>query len=727
MSLTGGFSMIATESILVSLGSRFALNFRPNRGDIRVSALGRFLDYTADLAIGVRTEGGVERALPFTRGAAHFEYVEQELTMNSITFRARSVAAGCLMEVTFISPFYPRDVELCTAPFFYVDVRISPIRDMVHWDRVAGDSLAKGTFFLRVARGPMECRHDESGLTWTYRVPLEGDRGVERSYEPPEDESGRTAECTERIVLVGGEGEAGPEGFECPFDATAGPVELRFVWAAHVSDPVLEAGGEPTVFKYNEFLPDIGAVVAFSRDEEERLRRRSGLFDSLLVESSLAKGHQGFIAYTFQSYLSNTWWTRKPDGSDWFSVWEGICMYNSTIDVEYNLGLIYFALWPELLELTFQEWEAHEQPAEVGSFLSHDMGEGCVANGQSYPHHMEVEENTNFLLMLHAHWRWTGSEAAIERHLPLVKRLIAYLEAADKTGNGFANIGTANTIDDASPAVQYSNEQTYLGVKCLCAFHVTADLVDHLGETDLAARCRKRAELIRKTLDAEAWLDDHYVVCIDKDAAAVKDAWTGEELGPGELPGWDAYSLYTSNGMLYPLMVGADLPLEIDRIRQDMINAAWASLIEYGCTHSSADRSNIWISQNLWRDLTGAYLGIDYLDMTTRYWDFLKFENARPEGRCFIDTYIANNLCYYPRGITSIGVLMAGLGMRLDRVAGKLRLAPVRVPLRLPLTALADWENEEIPWVACGIEKGRVICQMQGELPEDVGLDMPPA
>lgn len=717
--------MIATESIIATLGSRFAINFRPNRGDIRVSALGRFLDYTADLAIGVRTEAGVERALPLTGDAPHFEYVEQELTMNSITFRARSAAAGCLMEVAFTSPFYPRDVELCTAPFFYVDVTVSPIRDMVHWDRVSGEDLAKGTFFLRLKRGPMDCRHDEEGLTWTYRVPLEGAKDVERSYQPPEDGDAPMAECTERVVLAGGEGQVGPEALECPFDATAGAVGLRFIWAAHVSDPALEAGGEPTTFRYNEFLADVASVIDYARNHEHDARRRSALFDALFRESSLAKGHQDFIAYTFQSYLSNTWWTRKPDGSDWFSVWEGICMYNSTIDVEYNLGLIYFALWPELLELTFEEWEQHEQPAEVGSFLSHDMGGGCVANGQSYPHHMEVEENTNFLLMLHAHWRWTGSSAAIKRHLPLVRRLVAYLEAADQTGNGFPNVGTANTIDDASPAVQYSNEQTYLGVKCLCAFEATAQIADHLGDTDLAESCRQWGQLIRDTLDAQAWLDDHYVVCIDKDTSTVRDAWTGEELGPGELPGWDAYSLYTSNGMLYPLMVGLSLPLDTDRIRQDMLNATRASLIEYGCTHSSADRSNIWVSQNLWRDLTGAYLGIDYLDMTTRYWDFLKFENARHEGRCFIDTYIANNLCYYPRGITSIGVLMAALGMQLDRTTGKLRLAPVRVPCRLPLTALADWASETIPWVECFIEDGRVICRVQGELPEGVQLDMP--
>lgn len=707
--------MIAIESIISRLGSRFALNFQPNRAAARVSALGRFLDHVAEIGIGIKTTTGARRWLPLCSLGPHFEYTEQELTMNSITFRARSAQIGCLLEATFTAPFYPKDTKLCTAPFFYVDVRIEALKGMVHWEPVLEESVAKGDLFFEVHRGAVHKEVDPCGITWRYRVALQPYREIVSPYAPPTDNHKRTADCTERLELVGGEGMPTPDGLVCSFDATNSAAEFHFVWAAHVPDPVLEANGEPTVFRYNADFADVNSVIAYARNNEVTIRRRSELFDALFAQSSLGKHQQNFIAYTFQTYLSNTWWTRRPNGEDWFSVWEGICFYNSTIDVEYNLGLVYFALWPELLELTFDEWVQHEQPE---GFLSHDMGEGCVANGQSYPHHMEVEENTNFLLMVHAHWRWTGSDGVIRRHLPLIKRLIRYLELSDLTGNGFPNIGTANTIDDASAAVQYAKEQTYLGVKCLCAFQVAAQVADYLGETELAQRCLSRAEVIRKTLDDKAWLGDHYVVCLDKDAAGVKDCWTGEELPPGELEGWDAYSLYTSNGMLYPLIVGAAVALDADRIRADIVNATRHSLLEYGCTHSSADRSNIWVSQNLWRDFVAAYLGLDYLDMTARYWDFQVFENSRAEGRCFIDTYIRNNLCYYPRGITSIGMLVAALGMQLDRVKNELRLAPVRVPCRLPLTALADWENERIPWVEAVIEDGYVVVRVDGELPE---------
>jgi hypothetical protein len=203
-------------------------------------------------------------------------------------------------------------------------------------------------------------------------------------------------------------------------------------------------------------------------------------------------------------------------------------------------------------------------------------------------------------------------------------------------------------------------------------------------------------------------------VCIDRIAKGLKDPWTGEIMPDHELEGWDAYTLYVSNGLLYPLLVGKRCQVDWDRMAQDMQAAMRESLIEYGCTHSSADRSNIWVSQNLWRDFIGAYMGLDYLDMIDRYWAFQVFVNNHADGKCFIDTYLANNLCYYPRGITAIGVFFAAAGLELDRVAGRVALNPVRVPLRVPLPAFADWEAERIPWVEWRMEQGQVVRHMDG-------------
>ncbi len=716
--------MILTETILCPLGSRFSLNFRPQRRDLRISALGRFLDYTAQLAIGVRLADGQERVLPLCADGEVFEYCEQELTANSITFRARSAKLGVRLEATFTSPFYPGDAKLSTAPFFYLDVRVAPIRDMVHWEGVPEGVARRGQLFLRAHRPGMSEDPESRGCSWSAELALrEDNQSVDPSVADYVDETGEgTVTVTERIELLHGDPEEGAPFAVVPFDLERDEPSVSFVWAAHVADPVLEDLGEPTRFRYTQDFGDVQEVIAYARDEEERIRRRSALFDSLLSESSLGKTQCDFIAYTLQSYLANTWWTVRRDGREWFSVWEGVCLFNSTIDVEYNLGLFYFALWPELLELTFDQWARHEKTGPLGSWLSHDMGAGVKANGQSYPHEMEVEENANFLLMLHAHWRWTGKEDAARRHQELVRRLADYLIAVDTTGNGFPNEGTANTIDDASPAIQYAREQTYLAVKVLCALDVTADLASLTSDVDLQERCKAQISKIRATLDGEAWLGDHYAVCIDRTTEGLTDVWNGSDLGPGELPGWDAYSLYASNGMLYPMLTGRTPPVDHERMRGDIEAGLREALLEYGCTHSSADRSNIWVSQNLWRDFIAAYLGLDCLGMADRYWAFLLQENTQQSGKCFIDTYVANNLCYYPRGITSVGAFFAALGFWLDRVDGRCGLKPVRVPCRFPLLALADWEREAVPWVEYRLLGGHAVGAIEGEVPE--GLEI---
>jgi hypothetical protein len=372
-----------------------------------------------------------------------------------------------------------------------------------------------------------------------------------------------------------------------------------------------------------------------------------------------------------------------------------------------------------LLELLLDEWALFEMQDEVGSYLAHDMGGELEVGQQAYHHPMPVEENANFLLMLHCVWRWTGKHELIERHSGLAKRLTAYFERSDTTGNGFPNLGTANTIDDASPAVQYSQEQTYLAVKTLCACHAAAQIADALGETDWANQCRKLVERIRKTLDEQAWLGDHYAVCLERSADGLVDAWTGKPLS-GELVGWDAYSIYTANGLLYLLLSGNEPDLNYQRICTDIVNAYWQSLTEYGCTHTSADKSNVWVSQNLWRDFVAAYLGIQLPDNSPRYFALQAFMNTSGLTKGFIDTYLTNNLCFYPRGITSIGYLFALCGLQIDNVRNIVRLREKALyPCRVPLLPLADWERGIVPAVVYRFVDGQMRAEL--EHPEVLG------
>ena len=716
--------MYPFATCLAKLGSRFGLVLdAPNRR-VRHSALGRFLDddVPTELALGLRV-GRTAYSVPLTRRADPFPWCEQHLSMTSVRYVGTAPDLGLRLTAELRSPFYPRDKRLSLAPFFYVTLSVEPLVKGFHWRFPRGKAPKRGEMFLELVRpGARRKKGKGGGLWFEYAVPPLKPRAFgEGPSERRIPKRRRPFRAREAVVPLDRGAEVRGWTLRKPFRLPlTRPVSAAFLWAAFVDDPaVLDCEGCPAAFEYTRHFSGLEAVVAFGRRHRERILGRTLFFDYLFEECSLSKAQKDLIAFSFQHFLANTWWVRRADGRDWFSVWEGVCRYHSTVDVEYNAALAYFALWPELLEKTLRQWSPYAKDAGDGAaWMAHDVGGDLFVGRQIYDHEMEVEENADFLLMLHALWRWTGKDALLTRHATLVRRLVAFLERADTTGDGVPDRGVANTIDDASAAVQYAREQTYLAVKTLAALEMAADMADARRDPADARRLRRRARKIQRTLDRRAWLGDHYAVCLERTTEGLVDVRTGRPLPKGELDGWDACSIYTANGTVYPALVGRETCLDPRRLRTDLATAADEALRPFGCTHSSADRSNIWVSQNLWRDFAAAYLGVDLLDMADRYFAFQLWDNQHPNAPGFVDTYGWNNLCHYPRGITSIGLLFAALGFSLDRKEGVVRLSPLRAPQRLPLLALADWPRMRVPWCEVSLDAGRVRVDIQGPLPK---------
>jgi hypothetical protein len=110
--------------------------------------------------------------------------------------------------------------------------------------------------------------------------------------------------------------------------------------------------------------------------------------------------------------------------------------------------------------------------------------------------------------------------------------------------------------------------------------------------------------------------------------------------------------------------------------------------------------------------------------MTDCYWKFLEMENIQGRGGCFVDTYGWNWLSYYPRGVTMIGIIASALGMRINMEKKEINFSPVRLPCRFPLTILADWENGAVPWVECWMKNGKMLWQLEGQIPAKWRVNM---
>jgi len=699
--------VIPIGDTVAAMGSRLAIIFDPVEHRVLYPRYGAFDEIVADLAIGVRLKSGKAYALPFTRRYRHFAFVEQTNTMSSITYTGYAPDLGLKLVARFTSPFYPRDEKISTAPILLLDLTVERL-EHYRWQKVATEGERIGEIFFEIESPKIKTQCEGPQLKLRFRSqPLERRDSPDASRGPVFP----SFACEDFIFPhTGGvplRAQATRKGFVSAFDlrrvAQSRPVQLT--WCAFTTDAVLELFGKRYPFKYTEFFQTPDDLMRHIILERYEIVCRAAFFDAQFQETGLGKCYEDLVAFAFHSFLLNTWWTLWEDGRDWFSVWEGICHFHSTVDVEYNNALFYLALWPELLERLLEEWARFEVPGTkcLGrrqgagtAYICHDMGSGGRVGQQHYHHPMEVEETCNYLLLAHVHWRWTASEHIITRHYKLIKRLAHFLIMSDTTGTGVPDKGVANTIDDASSALQFGREQVYLGFKTLAALEKAVEIADHHKDKATARQLRRQAAKLRSTLDSKGWLVDHYAVTLSSSNVGVTDLWKGRPVKPQDLMGWDAYSIYTSNGLLYPHLVGSPIRVNTRRIRADLVNAMVHTETEYGCSHTSVCTDRIWISQNLWRDFVAAYMDVDILNNADCYWAYQVAAGRTRPVTCYYDT-VGNNLCFYPRGIAAMGVFFAACRFQFDRVAGRCRVEPLCDRLDVPLLALARWDIHQVP------------------------------
>lgn len=702
------------------LGSRFSLLLEPYHRQVRHSALGRFLDEPMDLAVGLVEPDGTERVLPFTKTGKLFYNPEQFERFNSVTYRAYSETYKLRFEFNIHSMFYPQNEKVCVLPAFYLEMRVHPMKN-VRWVNSNAQTPSKVKLFVRVNRpdtqisvGQHAQKHSCIDLAYTSRLSPRNDGPDGARPLAPHTE--RTASVTERIVSLNADAVAEPDknglSIELPVTDVGSGTKWRLVWGAYTPDEILEFNrdGQTTTgrFRYTQYWKNLEQVLNHAiktRDDGLALSRR---LEKAVEQSPLRQAQRHLLNQGFQNYLANTFWCNieKPVAdlpSDWFSVWEGSCYFHSTLDVEYNIAPFYLALWPELLGKELAQWPLFHttHKASNGIYLHHDSGEGTIIAGQAYPHDMPVEENCNYLLLLQSYTHITGKTNLANTHADTIEKLVNYLLWTDRDGSGFPSEGVANTIDDGSPAAQFARKQTYLAIKRVTSLRAASDLLAMVGRKERAAELQRQVETAADQIESEAWLGDHYAVCVDNSTAGLVDAWTSEPLPFEQIPGWDGYSIYTGNGLLLPLMSGQSTLLNQQHLVSDILNSSRETMGPYGSGHTSGDTDSIWISQNIWRDHLARYLGLAKPMFSQVYWDLQTMSNTGQMSLGFVDTYIGNNLSFYPRGAASMGIFFAGPRLVIDRQLSGSAYVSVdpdrQFPQRWPLMALADWKAGKIP------------------------------
>ena len=728
------------------------------------------------LSVDGAAECGLPRVFPFTRQGRLLTNCEMFERFNSVTYRGYCPPLGCRLEFNVHSVFYPQDEPLCLIPAMYLEVRVNPAEAPRFGMADNLPSTVPLVFGVRRPDTVVQARGRSIDLSYdapidplnpAHRVPVrerilslnEACTAVERAADGPED----------RAELR----------LDLPVSEEGSGVKWRLVWACYVDEPVLNLHlhrddperTTPAALRYTRVWGDLDAVLDDAVRQRDAFLAKSRRIEKMLEQTPLDGSLTHLMNLSWQQYLANTFWcvypdpdaatptAKSPDATasdttapdeqgadraqaaamlDWFSVWEGSNRFHSTLDVEYNNSMFYFAFWPQLLGVQFQQWArfAIYHGLSGGKVLCHDLGMNANVAGAKYFLPMEVEENANYLLMLQAYTRWTADLRPARSQRELVEDLARYLVWTDRDDSGFPVEGTTNTAADARPTMKLARKQTYLAVKRIAGLQAAADLLRlihsapvprYRGEAaagfpsagsdeaqatlETASALDARAERDIKLVEQAAWLGDHYAICVDVSAAGLIDPESGTPLQLEELPDWDAFSIYTGNALLLPAMIGRPPVLLHQRLRGDLRASLRENRHRYGAGNTSAEPQNVRISQNIWRDLVAQYIKFPAYraPLAQRHWDLQLMANTHEQSRGFVDTYMSDACEFYPRGVTSLGHLLSGPRLTIDRLApdpanrglpGRVYLTvnPERHhPARWPLFPLADWRAGKVP------------------------------
>ncbi len=738
---TNGEGQDLSEVVLGRFGSRFSINPVPQLLGWRQSPLGTWSDDLSEMVLAFRSADGEVRCLPFTDRYPVFAGMHQEQTMTGVSYRCSDPALPFAVDLTLRAPFYPEDLKVSGAPFFYLELEL---------DNPTGAPVEGEFLFVRPHRYVSEAERPSAldGGVPGYRfsekynfadgsytgdgytgeafrfeeaVALDDASGVDWHYQEVEDAgwvwpspAGYPLTCDSKTFTWRPRGHS---GFSWGFKLAAGGSARRtVVLAGHSPDGVMEVMGERDFsFAYNRpdgpALTSLQAVLDYALGPERAdIEAKTDFFDGVLAEpylTGMTPAGRGLAALGLQNYIVNAWWVCDPGGQDWFGAWEGPPFYfMSTIDVEYNSAWFYLSFWPDLLKKQLRQWVLFEKEDGVGRYLSHDIGTDNRIIGMTYDMFgMEVEENADFILLLYACWKQTGDTALMRELFPRAESYADYILSCDTDGDGLPDINSDNSIDQAFQFFTSGRDQTYLGVKAAAAVRAVEDMAwaQEARPEEFIIACEMRLELVNQTLRETMWRGDHFAVSTDPKAQPYER---------------DAYSIYSANGLLWLLASGGQTGLEpdnLERMRLDLVTADQATLREFGCVHTSGGDDCQWMSQNAWRDALGFYLeaegwpegqagrlerywGLEYwwaCNLNGGFWDSVFYRVQPPRegprrGAYECNRYMDQSLGYYSRGAVFLCQPAALARLSVDLAAGSVTARP-SAPGRYPVFACADW------------------------------------
>ncbi len=456
-------------------------------------------------------------------------------------------AAGVQVQLTFLTPLLPNDLDLVARPVTYLSWEVRSIDERQHEVSLYYDNSAE--LVVNKARQPVLWSRPDVAQMKVMRIGSQQQPVLKKAGDNLRIDWGYlyvgvpAAHPSSTVIAGGAEVRQAfardgrlpaaddtrmPRAASDDWPVTACAFALGKVGSRPESRHVLLAYDDVYSIEYlgTKLRPywrrngmDAGALLQTAAEQYADLRKRCQAFDERLMADLARVGGAGYArlcALSYRQAIGGHKLAAAADGRPMLFPKE--CFSNgciATVDVIYPAAPIFMLLSNDLLKasvapvLDYAATRRWKHP-----FAPHDLGTYPQANGQVYgggerseENQMPVEESGNLLIIAAVICQLDGNTAFVEKYWPQLARWAEYLHE-----KGLDPPNQLCTDDFAGHLAHNAN----LSVKAIMALGAYAKMCAMAGREDEAARYRRTAESF-----AEKWVNmaddgDHYRLAFNR-------------------------------------------------------------------------------------------------------------------------------------------------------------------------------------------------------------------
>lgn len=406
------------------------------------------------------------------------------------------------LDLCFTAPFLPGSLELASRPVNYISYKIKSLDGAAHDVKLNIAADAKGW----CVNTP-----DQEVMTETAEVP--GMNAV-RGGSVEQNILGRAGDNVRidwgYLYLAGGKAtEASAEGSLLKLADNPGRVSAsEGHWLIAYDDifSVQYFGQNLRPYWNRNGNSSIEEQISLAEKEYRSIMKKCTAFDRKMFAEATKKGGKQYAelcALAYRQAYSAHKLVELPDGGlAYFSKENNSNGSIGTVDVTYPSVPVFLKYNPELCEglLNFI-FDYSESGRWTKPFPAHDLGTYPLANGQTYPKDMPVEEGGNMLVLTGALCRYRNDWSYARKHWETLSTWEEYLERF-----GLDPEDQLCTDDFAGPMAHNAN----LSVKAILGIASYAQMAGKLGYTDVSLTKMALARELALQWKDMALCSDHY-------------------------------------------------------------------------------------------------------------------------------------------------------------------------------------------------------------------------